>query len=49
MMGDKGVEFTLRPQGAQATADFRFKAGFIKQQPKSWKDMYFDTSPAGGS
>ncbi len=47
MMGDPGVEFTLRPQGAQATADFMFKTGVIKQQPKSWQEMYFDTVPGG--
>ncbi len=49
MMGDEGVEFTLRPRGAQRTADFMFKTGVIKQHPQSWQDMYFDTAPPGGS
>lgn len=49
MMGDAGVEFTLRPQGAQKTADLMFRTGVIKQLPKTWQDMYFDTAPAGGS
>ncbi len=47
MMGDPGVSFTLVPRGAQNTADFMFKAGVIKQQPKTWQDMYFDTVPSG--
>jgi len=49
MLGDPGVEFTLRPQGAQATADFMAKVGVIRQRPAHWTDMYFDTAPAGGS
>ena len=47
MMNDPGVEFTLRPQGAQNTADFMAKTGVIKQRPATWQDMYFDTVPGG--
>ncbi len=47
MMSDPGVEFTLRPQGAQKTADFMFKTGVIKIAPKSWAEMYFDTASGG--
>jgi NitT/TauT family transport system substrate-binding protein len=47
MMGDPGVEFTLRPQGLLRTAEFMAKTGMIKQHPASWKDMYFDTVPGG--
>ena len=47
IMGDDGVSFTLRPQGAEATADFMFKTGVIKQKPKSWQELYFDTVPGG--
>lgn len=47
MMGDPGVEFTMRPQGAQHTADFMAKTGVIKQRPFTWQDMYFDTVPDG--
>ena len=49
MMGDAGVEFTLRPQGAEKTAAFMAKTGAIKEAPASWHDMYFDTAPASGS
>jgi NitT/TauT family transport system substrate-binding protein len=45
MMHDPGVEFTLRPQGAEATAAFMAKVGLIKVAPKTWQDMYFDTVP----
>lgn len=47
MMSDPGVEFTLRPQGAQNTADFMAKTAVIKQRPTTWQDMYFDTVPGG--
>ena len=46
MAGD-GVVFTLRPQGAEATADYMFESGAIKHKPASWKDLYFDTVPGG--
>ena len=48
MMKSPGVSFTLSPQGAQATADFMFKAGMVKQRPANWHEMYFDTVPADG-
>ena len=49
MMSGPGVAFDLAPQGAGKTADFMFKAGAIKRQPDSWRDLYFDTVPSNGS
>ncbi len=50
MMAGPGVVFTLQPQGAGKTAAFMFKAGMIKRQPDSWRDLYFDTiADDGGS
>ncbi len=49
MMSGPGMSFSLEPQGAGKTAAFMFKAGAIKHQPDSWRDLYFDTVPSNGS
>ena len=35
------VQFKVTPQNTFALADFMYRGGAIKHQPKSWKDNFF--------
>jgi NitT/TauT family transport system substrate-binding protein len=41
MMNDPQVEYTLAPQRLLPYAQFMYKVGTIKNEPASWKDMFF--------
>lgn len=41
ILADPQVTFTLTPQNVTKYSDFLFKIGTIKQNPASWKDLFF--------
>jgi NitT/TauT family transport system substrate-binding protein len=41
ILNDPEVEFTLVPKKTMMTAEFMYKTGVIRREPKSWKDLYF--------
>ena len=41
MLTDRAVRFTTTPENVSKYADFMHKIGSIKQQPASWKDVFF--------
>ena len=41
MMNDPEIRFTMAPEGTMKFASFLHKIGSIKEQPRSWKDMFF--------
>jgi NitT/TauT family transport system substrate-binding protein len=44
------VQFKVAPQNTLALAQFMYRVGAIKNEPKSWKDYFFDDSAtASGS
>ena len=38
------ITFTTKPHGTEQLAGFMFKAGLLKHDPKSWKDLYWDSA-----
>ena len=41
MLTDRAVRFTTTPENVSKYADFMHQIGSIKQQPASWKDVFF--------
>jgi len=47
---DPQVQFKVTPQNTFALAQFMYRVGAIRNEPKSWKDYFFDDpATAGGS
>ncbi len=38
------ITFTTTPQGTEQLADFMFKAGLLKHEPHSWKELYWNSA-----
>jgi NitT/TauT family transport system substrate-binding protein len=51
MLNNPGdIIFTTTPHGTEHLADFMFKAGLLKHEPHSWKDLYWNSAwPLNGS
>ena len=41
LMSDPQVKYTLAPENVLPYAQFMFKIGTLKNEPKSWKDLFF--------
>ena len=41
LMSDPQVKYTLAPENVLPYAQFMFKIGTLKTEPKSWKDLFF--------
>ena len=41
MMNDPQVRYTMTPERVKPYADFMYKVGILKHDPKSWKDLFF--------
>jgi NitT/TauT family transport system substrate-binding protein len=41
IMQAPGIKYTLAPEGVLPFAQFMFKIGTLKNEPKSWKDLFF--------
>jgi NitT/TauT family transport system substrate-binding protein len=41
IMNDPGIKYTLAPEAVLPFAQFMFKIGTLKTEPKSWKDLFF--------
>jgi NitT/TauT family transport system substrate-binding protein len=41
IMTEPGMKFTMAPEGVLPFAQFMFKIGTLKTEPKSWKDLFF--------
>jgi NitT/TauT family transport system substrate-binding protein len=41
IMNDPSTEYTLAPKNIMQMVEFMYKAGSIKTQPRSWKDLFF--------
>jgi NitT/TauT family transport system substrate-binding protein len=47
---DPQVQFKVAPQNTFALAQFMYRVGVIRNEPKSWKDYFFDDpATAAGS
>jgi NitT/TauT family transport system substrate-binding protein len=50
ILQDPQVQFKIAPQNTLALAQFMYRIGAIRNEPKSWRDYFFDDpSTAGGS
>jgi NitT/TauT family transport system substrate-binding protein len=41
VLSDPHVKFTTTPENVMKYADFMHRIGSIKNQPASWKDLFF--------
>ena len=41
ILGDPAIRFTIVPENIMKYADFMHQIGAIKNQPASWKDLFF--------
>jgi NitT/TauT family transport system substrate-binding protein len=50
ILRDPQVQFKIAPQNTLGLAQFMYRVGAIRNEPKSWRDYFFDDpAPAGGS
>ena len=50
MIRNPQVQFKIAPQNTFALAQFMYRVGAIRNEPKSWKDYFFDDpATAAGS